>query len=165
MSKKKSISRPPGWFYFTSPGPQETIFYLRVALPTFRPNCATLQLYLLTPTPRWVAEVETREQLKNGSLFVVVSEGVGVRAGGGVGRVWYAPRVRGREGGGVERATSYTRSISFLISLIVVLLLGKAKRFFLQQLYFKNVDEDFSTNQLNLPNSTIKNDTLALCLI
>ena len=29
--KKKSISRPPGWFYFTSPGPQETIFYLRVA--------------------------------------------------------------------------------------------------------------------------------------
>ena len=31
ISKKKSISRPPGWFYFTSPGPQETIFYLRVA--------------------------------------------------------------------------------------------------------------------------------------
>ena len=31
ISKKKSISRPPGWFYFTPPGPQETIFYLRVA--------------------------------------------------------------------------------------------------------------------------------------
>ena len=30
--EKKSISRPPGWFYFTPPGPQETIFYLRVAL-------------------------------------------------------------------------------------------------------------------------------------
>ena len=31
ISEKKSISRPPRWFYFTSPGPQETIFYLRVA--------------------------------------------------------------------------------------------------------------------------------------
>ena len=31
ISEKKSISRPAGWFYFTSPGPQETLFYLRVA--------------------------------------------------------------------------------------------------------------------------------------
>ena len=34
ISEKKSISRPAGWFYFTSPGPQETLFYLRVALFT-----------------------------------------------------------------------------------------------------------------------------------
>ena len=32
ISEKKKILRPAGWDYFTSPGPQETIFYLRVAL-------------------------------------------------------------------------------------------------------------------------------------